>query len=139
MRVKIFNLSIALGLLIFYELALDENIINIKPMFQYVFSFFFVIMLCMNTYAYKMSKTTWFWSHCLHKFWTITNLFCNTLKLCFTFFDTTSNWNVFASHLAIHSHSTQRLTLKNRFCERENNNLNNDPIHLKFNVITSTT
>jgi hypothetical protein len=57
MSVKIFNLSIALGLLIFYEPTLDGNIINIKPIFQSVFSLFFVIMLCMITYAYKMFKT----------------------------------------------------------------------------------
>jgi len=41
-------------------------------------------------------------------------------------------WNVFASHLAIHSHSTQRLTLKDRFCQQENNNLNNDSHSLEI-------
>lgn len=45
----------------------------------------FIIMLCMIAHAYKMFKTT-FWSHCLHKFWTIANQLCNTFKLHSTSF-----------------------------------------------------
>jgi hypothetical protein len=89
------DISIALCVVINCELTFSGNVSNIKANFKHTFSSSSIIMLCMMTYAYKMSKnhilialSRWVWNnfkpilyHCEAPLY----IFCNT-SYCWTIF-----------------------------------------------------